>query len=97
MGVPKEQLGIYHFSGDRYLKSEYSFCFLKILILQQNTNEFRIHVMPKEDGHSTSPIEPHERCCYRHATAEGARSTKDNVEKLDSMISLTPLYSSWVG
>lgn len=53
--------------------------------------QFRIHVMLKEEENSTSPIEPHKRCCYRHATAEGARSTKDNVEKLNSIISLTPL------
>lgn len=43
--------------------------------------QFRIHAVLKEERDSTSTIEPNRRCSYRHAMAEGARSTKDYVEK----------------
>lgn len=43
--------------------------------------QFRIHAVLKEERDSTSTIEPNRRCSYRHATAEGARSIKDYLEK----------------
>jgi hypothetical protein len=39
--------------------------------------QFRIHAVLKEERDSTSTIEPHRRHSYRHARAEGARTTKD--------------------